>query len=175
MKTIASFTLIFGTLTLLVGCAGTATDFECNATTSDSCLTIEQANEKAKKLEMQNSVKSDAVALPHLAKGDFRTVSLQTQVTELPLAPATGLPHQDMKPAEIMQTLEGVFKHSENKPHLRLPSASTGESRPQRIGDKTAGLWIAPYIDTQDVYHQSTRVFFVVKPSSWGTPRVNIF
>jgi conjugal transfer pilus assembly protein TraV len=36
--------------------------------------------------------------------------------------------------------------------------------RPLRVGEKTAGLWIAPYIDTQDVYHQPTRVFFVVNP-----------
>ncbi|HEM8155128.1 TPA: type IV conjugative transfer system lipoprotein TraV [Enterobacter hormaechei] len=47
------------------------------------------------------------------------------------------------------------------------------DPRPLRVGEKTAGLWIAPYIDTQDVYHQPTRVFFVVKPSAWGTPRVN--
>ncbi|HBT6130031.1 MULTISPECIES: type IV conjugative transfer system lipoprotein TraV, partial [Klebsiella] len=33
---------------LLTGCAGTETEFQCNATTSDTCMTMEQANEKAK-------------------------------------------------------------------------------------------------------------------------------
>lgn len=37
-----------GSALLLTGCAGTETEFECNATTSDTCMTMEQANEKAK-------------------------------------------------------------------------------------------------------------------------------
>ncbi|WCB52528.1 TraV family lipoprotein (plasmid) [Aeromonas salmonicida subsp. salmonicida] len=34
---------------LLGGCAGSASEFECNATTSDRCMTMEQANEMARK------------------------------------------------------------------------------------------------------------------------------
>ncbi len=49
MKQISLFIPLLGTL-LLSGCAGTSTEFECNATTSDTCMTMEQANEKAKKL-----------------------------------------------------------------------------------------------------------------------------
>ncbi len=37
-----------GSALLLTGCAGTETEFQCNATTSDTCMTMEQANEKAK-------------------------------------------------------------------------------------------------------------------------------
>lgn len=48
MKQISLFIPLLGTL-LLSGCAGTNTEFECNATTSDTCMTMEQANEKAKK------------------------------------------------------------------------------------------------------------------------------
>ncbi|VCV70570.1 hypothetical protein BANRA_04886 [Escherichia coli] len=47
MKQISFFIPLLGTL-LLSGCAGTSTEFECNATTSDTCMTMEQANEKAK-------------------------------------------------------------------------------------------------------------------------------
>lgn len=47
MKQISLFIPLLGTL-LLSGCAGTNTEFECNATTSDTCMTMEQANEKAK-------------------------------------------------------------------------------------------------------------------------------
>ncbi len=41
--------------------------------------------------------------------------------------------------------------------------------RPLRTGEQTAALWIAPYIDNQDVYHQPSSVFFVIKPSGGGT------
>ncbi len=47
MKQISLFIPLLGTL-LLSGCAGTELDFECDATTSDTCMTMEQANEKAK-------------------------------------------------------------------------------------------------------------------------------
>ncbi|WP_106485693.1 type IV conjugative transfer system lipoprotein TraV, partial [Escherichia coli] len=53
MKQISLFIPLLGTL-LLSGCAGTSTEFECNATTSDTCITMEQANEKAKKLEQSS-------------------------------------------------------------------------------------------------------------------------
>lgn len=38
MKQISLFIPLLGTL-LLSGCAGTSTEFECNATTSDTCMT----------------------------------------------------------------------------------------------------------------------------------------
>lgn len=41
------------------------------------------------------------------------------------------------------------------------------------VVEQTAALWIAPYIDNQDVYHQPSSVFFVIKPSAWGKPRIN--
>ncbi|MFN1965234.1 type IV conjugative transfer system lipoprotein TraV, partial [Escherichia coli] len=56
---------LLGTL-LLSGCAGTSTEFECNATTSDTCMTMEQANEKAKKLEQSSEAKPVAASLPRL-------------------------------------------------------------------------------------------------------------
>ncbi len=72
MKQISLFIPLLGTL-LLSGCAGTNTEFECNATTSDTCMTMEQANEKAKKLEQSSEAKPVAASLPRLAEGNFRT------------------------------------------------------------------------------------------------------
>ncbi|EFL9407017.1 type IV conjugative transfer system lipoprotein TraV, partial [Escherichia coli] len=69
--------LTLASLLTLSGCAGTTSDFECNATTSDTCMTIEQANEKAKRLEEASTVKPDATSLPRLAEGNFRTRSVQ--------------------------------------------------------------------------------------------------
>lgn len=68
MKQISFFIPLLGTL-LLSGCAGTSTEFECNATTSDTCMTMEQANEKAKKLEQSSEAKPVAASLPRLAEG----------------------------------------------------------------------------------------------------------
>ncbi|WP_111230855.1 type IV conjugative transfer system lipoprotein TraV, partial [Klebsiella pneumoniae] len=45
--------------------------------------------------------------------------------------------------------------------------------RPLRNGEETTSLWIAPYVDADDVYHQPATVLFVVKPSAWGQPRLN--
>ncbi|EFL9457015.1 type IV conjugative transfer system lipoprotein TraV, partial [Escherichia coli] len=61
--------LTLASLLTLSGCAGTTSDFECNATTSDTCMTIEQANEKAKRLEEASAVKPGATSLPRLAEG----------------------------------------------------------------------------------------------------------
>nr|WP_236927495.1 type IV conjugative transfer system lipoprotein TraV [Escherichia coli] len=77
MKQISLFIPLLGTL-LLSGCAGTSTEFECNATTSDTCMTMEQANEKAKKLEQSSEAKPVAASLPRLAEGNFRTMPEQT-------------------------------------------------------------------------------------------------
>ncbi|MFT2793702.1 type IV conjugative transfer system lipoprotein TraV [Serratia sp. T13T92] len=180
MNKIPLLTLTLGSILTLSGCAGTSSDFECDATTSDTCMTIEQANEKAKRLEEGSGVKPDVAALPRLAEGNFRTVSAQPLAT--PTVPVTTI------------ATASVSTPRQNAPFTRsvpvtTPSAATVsyqprpvsvsthdmivDPRPLRVGEKTAGLWIAPYIDTQDVYHQPTRVFFVVKPSAWGQPRVH--
>ncbi len=49
----------------------TSTEFECNATTSDTCMTMEQANEKAKELEQSSEAKPVAASLPRPAEGNF--------------------------------------------------------------------------------------------------------
>lgn len=54
---------------LLGGCAGSASEFECNATTSDRCMTMEQANEMArKKTEGDTRGKQAAGGLPALVE-----------------------------------------------------------------------------------------------------------
>lgn len=83
MKKISLFIPLLGTL-LLSGCAGTNTEFECNATTSDTCMTMEQANEKAKKLEQSSEAKPVAASLPRLAEGNFRTMPVQTVTATTP-------------------------------------------------------------------------------------------
>lgn len=180
MNKIPLLTLTLGSILALSGCAGTSSDFECNATTSDTCITIEQANKKAKRLEEGNGVKPDVAALPRLAEGNFRTTTAQPLAT--PTAPVTTVaaasvssPSQSA-PFTRSVTVTAPPALSASYQPVPVPVSTHDmivDPRPLRLGEKTAGLWIAPYIDTQDVYHQPTRVFFVVKPSAWGQPRVH--
>lgn len=63
MKQISLFIPLLGTL-LLSGCAGTNSDFECDATTSDTCMTMEQANEKAKTEQSSEAAGCGITAAP---------------------------------------------------------------------------------------------------------------
>ncbi|ASG19302.1 type IV conjugative transfer system lipoprotein TraV [Salmonella enterica] len=156
---------------LLSGCAGTNSDFECNATTSDTCMTMEQANEKAKGLE-QPAVKPAAASLPRLAEGNFRTRSVQTNNTG---APADSNPVRLLYPEQKRLTArpQSVVARGENAGRPACVVSGGTPPRPLRLGEQTAALWIAPYIDSQDVYHQPSGVFFVIKPSAWGKPRIH--
>ena len=180
---------------LLTGCAGTESDFECNATTSDTCMTMEQANEKAKAQEESTSAKPAAAGLPRLADGNFRTSSPNSY----PLPPQPDLTRakvaadrQRAQAAALNNPTDNNIKayFETEKRMLSLPVvkmslpvvASTFTSpatipgnypRPLRKGEQIASLWVAPYIDSDDVYHQSTTVLFVVTPSAWGQPRIN--
>lgn len=178
-----------GSALLLTGCAGTETEFECNATTSDACMTMEQANEKAKAREESASAKPAAAGLPRLAEGNFRT----TQPASYPLPPqptlsATGTTAVSMAAVKPAGMLSAPPVHpvqnagSRIAPLTATPLSQTFRSpatlpgnypRPLRKGEQTASLWIAPYIDAEDVYHQPTTVLFVVTPSAWGQPRIN--
>ncbi|MEI7412149.1 type IV conjugative transfer system lipoprotein TraV [Pectobacterium aroidearum] len=174
--------LCAGSALVLSGCAGTASDFECNATTSDTCMTMEQANEKAKTREESSQVKPVAMSLPRLADGHFRTTpqpGIPLPPAHPPVASTAGIPQPPAHPAGASTT--GVSGTS--RPFLQtaapvsvvtpLSAASRAvPPRPLRLGEETAALWIAPYIDSLDIYHQPSNVFFVVKPAGWGKPRV---
>lgn len=177
-----------GSALLLTGCAGTETEFECNATTSDTCMTMEQANEKAKVRE-ESAAKPAAAGLPRLAEGNFRTM----QPASYPLPPqptlhaagTTAVSAAAVKPAGMLSaTPVHQVQNASNRtaPLTVTPVSQTFRSpatlpgnypRPLRKGEETASLWIAPYIDAEDVYHQPTTVLFVVTPSAWGQPRIN--
>ncbi len=135
-------------------------------------MALEQANEKAKKLEQSSEAKPVAASLPSLADGDFRTTSVQAVATTTPShsRPAvTALPEQKLLAPRPLFTAAREVK-------TVVPVSSVTPvtpPRPLRTGEQTAALWIAPYIDNQDVYHQPSSVFFVIKPSAWGKPRIN--
>ncbi|EAC1934211.1 type IV conjugative transfer system protein TraV [Escherichia coli] len=171
MKPISLFIPLLGTL-LLSGCAGTNSDFECDATTSDTCMTMEQANEKAKKMEQSSEAKPVAASLPRLAEGNFRTTPVRTVTAT---TPSGSRPAVTVRPEQKLLAPRPLFTAAREVktavPVSTLPAVVA--PRPLRTGEQTAALWIAPYIDNQDVYHQPSSVFFVIKPSAWGKTRIN--
>ena len=49
-----------------------------------------------------------------------------------------------------------------------------GTVHPQRSRDQIATVWIAPWVDSDNAFHQPGRVSFVVSPADWVLPaRVN--
>ncbi|MCP9269143.1 type IV conjugative transfer system lipoprotein TraV [Xenorhabdus sp. XENO-1] len=170
------FSVLSGAL-LLSGCAGTSGDFQCNATTSDACMTMEQANEKAKIREEPQTVKPGVAALPHLAEVNFRS---DMKTFPVPVTAINATIEITPKNAFLNKKSVSVSPNKNNRGAALVPAAfpcsgcSTANSlKPLRVGEQIAGLWIAPYIDTEDVWHQANHVFFVVTPAKWGKPRVN--
>lgn len=145
MKQISFFIPLLGTL-LLSGCAGTSTEFECNATTSDTCMTMEQANEKAKKLEQSSEAKPVAASLPRLAEGNFRTMPVQTVTAT---TPSGSRPAVTAHPEQKLLAPRPLFTAAREVKTVVPVSSVTPVTppRPLRTGEQTAALWIAPYID----------------------------
>ncbi|HHA1672062.1 TPA: type IV conjugative transfer system lipoprotein TraV [Enterobacter roggenkampii] len=192
MKTVTLIMSLGGAL-LLAGCAGTSSEFECNATTSDSCMTMEKANEKAKKMEEAERVKPDATSLPRLADGNFSTASATAAQQRSPesLSRPVSSSSSGMQAARPVNSgtvssgllttrpsRAGITGHS-SAPYRAPAVYTTAGSAPAvppipvRTGEQIASLWVAPWIDKQDVYHQPSTVFFIVKDPAWGRPRIN--
>lgn len=111
---------------LLAGCAGAKSDFECSATSSDSCMTIDAANNMARQKAKAAAVKPGATLLPAMVKPGNAGVPLTR----------TG-PRASFLP------------------------------EPVRTPESTAKVWVAPWVDGQDNFHEPGLLSFVVKPGEW--------
>ncbi len=111
---------------LLTGCAGAKSDFECNATSSDSCMTIDAANNMARQKAKEAAVKPGATSLPALVKPGNAGVPL-----------------------------------------TRTGPRSSFLPEPVRMLESTAKVWVAPWVDGQDNFHEPGLLSFVVKPGEW--------
>lgn len=56
--------LLAGGVLLLSGCAGVKSSFDCDATTSDTCMTMTKANQLARDKAAKNTEKQAAGGLP---------------------------------------------------------------------------------------------------------------
>jgi conjugal transfer pilus assembly protein TraV len=155
----------------LTGCAGMNSDFDCNKTTTDQCLTMTEANKLAaqgKSLDDLNAdktvKKSAGETLPALrntapAVSPYRPISVAATgatVTK-PFTPTTSstslLTGKPVSPTLIYEPAR--------------TTADAGQIVTQRIPDATQRLWVAPWIDTDDNLHQPAVVEFVKNKSHW--------
>lgn len=185
---------------LLTGCAGVGSEFECNATTSDSCMTMEEANEKAKSMTDTSKAapaagvsqgQGSAGNLPRVAPLSDSVVPLMrnsagtaarlaqdelmaiTPLTEsaTPVTASVGAKGTNpfLSPASTMiDTTTRPLTTLSSCTVATCPEKSAEDNiTTHRLSDGVARLWVAPYVDDDDVLHQPGYIQFVINPSRW--------
>ncbi|TDS84831.1 conjugal transfer pilus assembly protein TraV [Rahnella sp. BIGb0236] len=177
MKRLLLLPLVGGAL-LLTGCAGVSGDLECNATTSDRCMTMGQANQKGRQLSGDVAGKPAAAALPALVNPPpLASVTPSANSYALPARPVVASAVRPATPAPVRPAPLSRPLVTTSVTPLSLPSCPTGrcdspgQVRVQRSAEGIAHVWVAPWVDTDDVFHQPGRVSFVVNDAKWQIPQ----
>ncbi|EMF1615302.1 type IV conjugative transfer system lipoprotein TraV [Citrobacter freundii] len=160
----------------LTGCAGMNSDFDCNKTATDQCLTTGEANKLAaqgKSLDELNAGKTakkpageTLPALRNVAPVVNASRPVSVAATGTPATPLIAPRPLATAPAGTM--LAGVIPRVSPRPVVPVTPVNTaGRVQVQRIPDATQRLWIAPWVDTDDNFHQPSVVEFVKNKSHW--------
>jgi conjugal transfer pilus assembly protein TraV len=169
--------LLCGTLT---GCAGMNSDFDCNKTATDQCLTTGEANKLAgqgkslDELAAESTVKKPVGETLPALHNTAPIISPNRPVSVAATSPtsATNLAPRPLftPPATTSSVTPSMARASQNTAYIAAPIKSvndTGRVQAQRIPDATQRLWIAPWVDTDDNFHQPAVVEFVKNKSHW--------
>ncbi|EAW2451580.1 type IV conjugative transfer system protein TraV [Salmonella enterica subsp. diarizonae] len=201
--------LLAGSVLLLSGCAGVKSSFDCDATTSDTCMTMTKANQLARDKTVKQAGKQAAGGLPSLVNLPPQTASQPvpvrsvisppsatpsltvgnpSTVTAAPRAsapsparsggllsprPVAGAPVSTIASRPVLATTP---VRSTTAVSVPAPSCQTvrcdspGSVHPQRSQDRIATVWIAPWVDSDNAFHQPGRVSFVADPADWVLP-----
>ena len=152
-------------------------DFDCNKTATDQCLSMSDASHLASKhqsLDDLNTAKgsnpkpaAEALATPGNVKpaiNPARPVSVATLAPRPVAGQAvnTGRLHTSTSTAPIRPVAipDGSITPS--------GYSGPGQVEAMRIPDTTQRLWIAPWVDEQDSFHQPAVVEFVKQKSRWN-------
>ena len=189
--------LLAGCVLLLSGCAGVKSSFDCDATTTDSCMTMTQANELARNKAAKNAGKGAAGGLPSLVNlpaapavlpvpvSGARPVvtapsaSVVTSASSQPLTGSKLISPPAMSGSAVNSTAVVATRPAVLTPVIASSCQTTrcdspGSVHPQRSQDRIATVWIAPWVDDSKNFHQPGRVSFVVSPADWVLPsRIN--
>ncbi|ENZ0152768.1 type IV conjugative transfer system lipoprotein TraV [Salmonella enterica subsp. enterica serovar Chester] len=193
--------MLAGSALLLSGCAGMKSEFDCTETADNGCLTMDEANNRAR---AKTEGDKPQVRLPKLAEvtpvsvePSVTSVSVASSRTPVVTAPASvavapvrpsaiqpavvagSAPRNPFRggstparpagtsPAPVTTTsVSGMTVASTSAPSAW---ADTGMQPPVRLPAGTARLWIAAWVDEDQVYHQPSVVSFEVAPARWAT------
>lgn len=168
---------VLGCVLLLTGCAGVGSDFECNATTGDHCMTMQQANQQAREKTDSARVKPGAGKLPGLVNLPPQasvSTSATVQPVSRPAAPAVTPSRPPLTspatPASAGQPPVRLAVISSGLSCGQLRCDNPGQIRPQRSPEQLASVWVAPWVSDDDVLHQPGRVSFVAAAPQWQLP-----
>ncbi|QKJ89304.1 IncF plasmid conjugative transfer pilus assembly protein TraV (plasmid) [Paramixta manurensis] len=161
---------------VLTGCAGMNSDFDCNKTATDQCLSMTDASSLASKHKSLDDLRTDKAAPPKAAAealatpgnvkpaiSPWRKISAAT-LTPRPVA-GTGI-STTAQPSSIASVR---IMPAAQQPGSITPAdySGPGQVDARRIPDATQRLWIAPWVDEQDSFHQPAVVEFVKQKSRW--------
>ena len=163
---------------MLTGCAGVKSDFDCDATTSDRCMTMTEANKLAiDKTERSDTGKVAVGALPSLVDIPLTATPVSRGGSPIRLAPTPPVRATLPAPVSIKTTSTpfarrpAVVSTPVSYGVACAPRCDTPGSVPAvRRAEKVASVWIAPWTDRDDAFHQPGRVSFVVSGSDWALP-----
>ncbi|EDT8279636.1 type IV conjugative transfer system lipoprotein TraV [Salmonella enterica subsp. enterica serovar Javiana] len=198
--------LLAGSALLLSGCAGVKSSFDCDATTSDTCMTMTKANQLARDKAAKQAGKPAAGGLPSLVNLPAHSAAAVPSASRSAVSPPSGTRTVSTTPAVSAGTSAGLNTNTATSTLTPRPVAGTpvtttppsvvsrpvvsvvtpapscqsvrcdypGAVHPQRSQDQTATVWIAPWVDSDNAFHQPGRVSFVVRPADWVLPsRIN--
>ncbi|AGO57698.1 type IV conjugative transfer system protein TraV (plasmid) [Serratia plymuthica 4Rx13] len=162
---------------VLTGCAGMNSDFECNKTAGDACLSMTEANALARSggsLETLQSGEKSSVKKP---AGESLPMLNNTPPVLKPISAQTAI--HPVQSEFIAKPINGSVNSQFNRNSVSRPVVSTssqgasltsntaGAVNAYRVPDQTQRLWVAPYVDKSDAFHQPSVVEFVKNKSHW--------
>lgn len=174
--------MLAGSALLLSGCAGMKSEFDCTATADNGCLTMDEANNRAR---LKTESERPENRLPPLA--EVKPVSVAPSATPAALVQPVVVT-ASVQPAPVSTTVSrNPFRGNATPVRPAVASsapvitttvastsapsawADTGMQPPVRLPSGTARLWIAAWIDEDQVHHQPSVVSFEVTPARWAT------
>ncbi|HCO8535871.1 TPA: type IV conjugative transfer system lipoprotein TraV [Escherichia coli] len=193
--------LLAGSVLLLTGCAGVKRSFDCDATTSDTCMTMTKANQLARDKAAKNTGKQAAGGLPSLVNLPTTSAAVHPSASRSAASSSSGVQVTSDRPTVSGSTAAGTNTTATTSTLVHRPVTETpvtpvsrpavsvgnpapscqnvrcdnpGSVHPLRSQDRIATVWIAPWVDSDNAFHQPGRVSFVVTSAEWLLPsRIN--
>lgn len=193
--------LLAGGVLLLSGCAGVKSSFDCDATTSDTCMTMTKANQLARDKAAKNTGKQAAGGLPSLVNLPATSAAVIPSASRSAASSSSGVQVTSDRPTVSGSTAAGTNTTATTSTLVHRPVTETpvtpvsrpavsvgnpapscqnvrcdnpGSVHPLRSQDRIATVWIAPWVDSDNAFHQPGRVSFVVTSAEWLLPsRIN--